>query len=79
MAGNVWEWCWDWCWDWYGSSYYGDPTANNNPRGPTTGAGRVLRGGAWLSNAISARCADRYYYAPSNSFLNWGFRCVRGL
>ena len=43
MAGNVWEECWDR----YGSSNYGDATANSNPHGPTTGSFRVIRGGSW--------------------------------
>lgn len=40
MAGNVWERCWDW----YGSYSYGPQT---DPRGPTSGLYRVVRGGSW--------------------------------
>ncbi len=72
MSGNVWEWCKDW----YGIDYYSS-SPTNNPQGPTTGVFRVLRGGSWYSGAFSVRCADRGNYDPSNSYINFGFRCVR--
>ena len=44
MAGNVWEWAWD-RWD---SAWYGKPDATtSDTRGPTSGVGRVYRGGSW--------------------------------
>ena len=82
MAGNVEEWCWDW----HSSTYYGDSTANNNPRGPASGSNRVLRGGTWNNAAANLRCAYRSSRVPQNytgypSFGGYdgGVRCVRGL
>ena len=77
MAGNVWEWCWDW----FDSTYYGDVTANSNPHGPTSGSGRVFRGGVWVATGYpsSLRCAFRTYTSPTSAAAYFGFRCVRGL
>ena len=58
MSGNVDEWCSDW----YGT-YSSSP--QTNPKGPSTGISRVLRGGSWRSIAAACRVADRYNYSRS--------------
>ena len=69
IAGKVRKWCWDW----NGSYSIGFQT---DPRGPTSGSGRMLRGGVWHINAISCRSAYRYYYSASFRNGNIGFRSV---
>ena len=72
MSGNVWEWCWDW----YGSSS-GYPSGTEDPAGPDTGGGRVVRGGGWGFNASDCAVSSRYGDDPyGRSYLS-GFRLVR--
>jgi formylglycine-generating enzyme required for sulfatase activity len=67
MHGNVWEWVQDW----YGH-YSGSPSTD--PRGPSSGSYRMLRGGAWNFPAAYCRSAARAPNSPGNRNDNVGFR-----
>jgi sulfatase modifying factor 1 len=72
MSGNVWEWVWDW----YADSYTG--AATTDPRGPSAGDNRVLRGGARSTAGRSTRASrSRYWFTPPHRGLNAGFRLAR--
>ena len=69
MSGNVSEWCQDW----YGSYSSG---AQTNPKGPSSGSIRVIRGGSWLDSASYCRVAFRGSISPGNRYNYLGFRVV---
>ncbi|HEV7998736.1 MAG TPA: SUMF1/EgtB/PvdO family nonheme iron enzyme, partial [Planctomycetaceae bacterium] len=69
MHGNVREWCADWNADDY---YARSPEAD--PPGASSGKTRVLRGGAWSSEAAACRSASRAALGPSKVVHNLGFR-----
>ncbi len=74
LAGNVWEWVQDW----YAADYYAI-SPPRDPRGPTTGTKRVIRGGSWLSETDGAalRSTVRRGADPEEEGNGVGFRCAR--
>lgn len=69
MSGNVREWCSDW----YSSGYYSS-SPSNDPTGPSSGSGRVLRGGSWYNNAEFCRVASRNIGYPGGRYSHDGLR-----
>lgn len=69
MSGNVWEWCQDFKGN-YGSG------AQRDPKGPSSGSARILRGGSWNFGPEQARAAIRAWSVPDNRLYNYGFRIV---
>ena len=69
MHGNVYEWCLD---------YYADTrVGGDDPKGPSSGTERVLRGGNWCDGAAECRSASRLGRPPRESGSPYpGFRVV---
>ena len=67
MSGNVREWC---------SDRYGtySSTSQTNPTGPSSGSGRVDRGGSWDDGAWDCRLSDRNYSSPDYRYNYLGLR-----
>jgi formylglycine-generating enzyme required for sulfatase activity len=72
MSGNVWEWVNDW----YLDIFYQDSPLKN-PKGPSSGERRIVRGGSWNAGAVLLRAANRQYFSPSYSDGYLGLRCAR--
>jgi formylglycine-generating enzyme required for sulfatase activity len=72
MSGNVWEWTNDW----YDAAYYAS-SPRQDPRGPSQGDRRVLRGGSFADNAFDARVTYRNFLPPDYRSRSKGFRVVK--
>ena len=65
MMGNVWEWCSDW-----GGNYL--TGSLTDPTGPSSGSGRMNRGGSWNNEARNVRSANRNRNDQGNRNNNLG-------
>ncbi|MFC1490874.1 formylglycine-generating enzyme family protein, partial [Candidatus Latescibacterota bacterium] len=70
--GNVWEWCNDW----YDNAAYSS-AGTDNPKGPSSGSDRVVRGGSWIDSPKDCRSAKRRNFDPEKDYSDIGFRIVR--
>jgi len=70
LSGNLAEWVNDW----YESPYARE---SDDPRGPSTGTYRVIRGGHFNSQPAELRAAARAKAAPESRQSVVGFRCAR--
>lgn len=70
MIGNVWEWVSDW----YAADFYAR-SPERNPRGPSRGHLRVVRGGGWpTSDPRMLTTAYRHKVPPDTYSYSIGFR-----
>jgi formylglycine-generating enzyme required for sulfatase activity len=72
LAGNVAEWVSDW----YQVDYYAS-APRRDPRGPTDGTAKVVRGGSFLDPAVGIRGAARAFEIPAADSSRIGFRCAK--
>jgi len=71
-SGNVYEWCSDW----FRQDYY-SLSAREDPKGPSSGDWRVVRGGSFVHGAWEARSARRVGFPPDCRIVFIGFRVAR--
>ncbi|MBQ3605982.1 MAG: SUMF1/EgtB/PvdO family nonheme iron enzyme [Muribaculaceae bacterium] len=71
MSGNVREWCNDR----YSGNYY-SISPSTEPKGPSTGTKRVLRGGSWRDGANDIRVTKRFDQNTSKHYNRIGLRVV---
>lgn len=72
MSGNVWEWVADWA----DNTYY-THSPKKDPKGPTEGTSRMVRGGSFNASPRFLRSATRGWAEPHERLPYVGFRCAR--
>jgi uncharacterized repeat protein (TIGR02543 family) len=71
MSGNVFEWCSDWFVEWWRRDEY--PSVGTDPTGPSSGDGRVIRGGSWNYSTVFV-VENNFSCPPSSSRNDLGLR-----
>lgn len=71
MNGNVMEWCKDW----YYNRYYAS-SPKDNPKGPSSGKEKVLRGGSWRMPLNRSRVENREFAIVLGYLDDIGLRLV---
>jgi formylglycine-generating enzyme required for sulfatase activity len=71
MAANACEWVADW----YDAGYYA-VSPKDDPRGPETGAQKVVRGGSYSNPPPDARTSNREARDPGQQSLRCGLRVI---
>lgn len=70
MSGNVREWCWD---------RYGDlESSSTDPKGSSSGAVRVWKGGGWIGGDFCCALSFRAGFEANGSGPDQGLRLCRG-
>jgi formylglycine-generating enzyme required for sulfatase activity len=73
MSGNVGEWCSDWYFEVYAVQ------ETRDPKGPTEGVYRVIRGGTWNQRLYRSKTVYREAERPLIHNAGLGFRIVRSV